>query len=109
MMAGAVKEINESQFEQEVTKSEIPVLVDFWAPWCGPCKMLGPVLEEVAAANDSRLKIVKVNVDENPDLAQKFEVMGIPSMFLFKNGDVIDSFTGAMSKQALTEKIDKYI
>jgi thioredoxin 1 len=109
MMAGAVKEINESQFEQEVTKSEIPVLVDFWAPWCGPCKMLGPILEEVAAANDSRLKIVKVNVDENPDLAQKFEVMGIPSMFLFKNGDVIDSFTGAMSKQALTEKIDKYI
>ncbi|MDZ4132837.1 MAG: thioredoxin [Dethiobacteria bacterium] len=108
-MAGAVKEINESQFEQEVTKSEIPVLVDFWAPWCGPCKMLGPILEEVAAANDSRLKIVKVNVDENPDLAQKFEVMGIPSMFLFKNGDVIDSFTGAMSKQALTEKIDKYI
>ncbi len=108
-MAGAVKEINESQFEQEVTKSEIPVLVDFWAPWCGPCKMLGPVLEEVAAANGSRLKIVKVNVDENPDLAQKFEVMGIPSMFLFKNGDVIDSFTGAMSKQALTEKIDKYI
>ncbi len=109
MMAGAVKEINESQFEEEVTKSEIPVLVDFWAPWCGPCKMLGPVLEEVAAANDSRLKIVKVNVDENPDLAQKFEVMGIPSMFLFKNGEVIDSFTGAMSKQALTEKIDKYI
>jgi len=109
MMAGAVKEINESQFEQEVTKSAIPVLVDFWAPWCGPCKMLGPILEEVAAANDSRLKIVKVNVDENPDLAQKFEVMGIPSMFLFKNGDVIDSFTGAMSKQALTEKIDKYI
>jgi thioredoxin 1 len=109
MMAGAVKEITESQFEEEVTKSEIPVLVDFWAPWCGPCKMLGPVLEEVAAANDSRLKIVKVNVDENPDLAQKFEVMGIPSMFLFKNGDVIDSFTGAMSKQALTEKLDKYI
>lgn len=108
-MAGAVKEINESQFEQEVTKSEIPVLVDFWAPWCGPCKMLGPVLEEIAAANDSRLKIVKVNVDENPALAQKFEVLGIPSMFLFKNGDVIDSFTGAMSKQALTEKIDKYI
>lgn len=109
MMAGALKEINESQFEQEVTKSEIPVLVDFWAPWCGPCKMLGPILEEVAATNDSRLKIVKVNVDENPDLAQKFEVMGIPSMFLFKNGEVIDSFTGAMSKQALTEKIDKYI
>ena len=108
-MAGAVMEISESQFEQEVLKAEIPVLVDFWAPWCGPCKMLGPVLEEVAAANDSRLKVVKVNVDENPDLAQKYEVMGIPAMFLFKNGQVIDNFAGAMSKQVLTEKIEKYI
>ncbi len=108
-MAGAVMEISESQFDQEVMKATLPVLVDFWAPWCGPCKMLGPILEEVAAANDSRLKIVKVNVDENPDLAQKYEVMGIPSMFLFKNGQVVDSFTGAMSKAALTEGIDKYI
>ncbi len=108
-MAGAVLEINEDRFDQEVVQADLPVLVDFWAPWCGPCKMLGPVLEELASANDGRLKVVKVNVDENPDLAQKFEVMGIPAMFLFKNGDVIDSFTGAMSKQALTEKIDKYI
>ncbi|MGM0689808.1 MAG: thioredoxin [Bacillota bacterium] len=108
-MAGAVKEISESQFDQEVMKETLPVLVDFWAPWCGPCKMLGPILEELAAANDSRLKVVKVNVDENPDLAQKYEVMGIPTMFLFKGGQVIDSFTGAMSKAALTEKIDKYI
>jgi thioredoxin 1 len=108
-MAGAVLEINEEKFDQEVLKANLPVLVDFWAPWCGPCKMLGPVLEEVAAANDSRLKVVKVNVDENPDLAQKYEVMGIPAMFLFKTGDVIDSFTGAMSKQALTEKLEKYI
>lgn len=108
-MAGAVMEVNESQFDAEVLKATLPVLVDFWAPWCGPCKMLGPVLEEVAAANDSRLKIVKVNVDENPDLAQQYEVMGIPAMFLFKDGEVIDSFTGAMSRQALTDKIDKYI
>ncbi len=108
-MAGAVQEISESQFDQEVLQATLPVLVDFWAPWCGPCKMLGPVLEEVAAANDSRLKIVKVNVDENPDLAQKYEVMGIPAMFLFKGGQVIDSFTGAMSRQALSDKIDKYI
>lgn len=108
-MAGAVKDIKESQFEQEVLQADIPVLVDFWAPWCGPCKMLGPVLEEVAAANDSRLKVIKVNVDENPDLAQKYEVMGIPAMFLFKDGQVIDSFTGAMSKQALSGKIEKYI
>ncbi|MDW7738820.1 MAG: thioredoxin [Bacillota bacterium] len=108
-MAGAVKEITESQFEAEVMKAELPVLVDFWAPWCGPCKMLGPVLEELAADNDSRLKVVKVNVDENPDLAQKYEVMSIPTMFLFKNGQVIDNFMGAMSKQALNDKISQFI
>ena len=108
-MAGSLKEISESEFDQEVVKETLPVLVDFWAPWCGPCKMLGPILEELAAENDSRLKVVKVNVDENPDLAQKYEVMGIPTMFLFKDGQVIDSFTGAMSKAALTEKINKYI
>ncbi len=108
-MAGLVKEINEAQFDGEVMKSELPVLVDFWAPWCGPCKMLGPVLEDVAATNDGRLKVVKVNVDENPDLAQKYNVMGIPAMFLIKGGEVIESFTGAMSKQALNDKITPYI
>ncbi len=108
-MAGAVKDISEAQFDQEVMQESLPVLVDFWAPWCGPCKMLGPILEDVASDKDGSLKVVKVNVDENPDLAQKYEVMGIPSMFLFKNGQVVDSFTGAMNKQALIEKIEKHI
>ncbi len=108
-MAGSVKEINESQFDQEVLKSDVPVLVDFWAPWCGPCKMLGPVLEEVAAAKEGSLKICKVNVDENQGLAQKYEVMGIPAMFLIKDGEVVDNYTGAMSKQALTEKLDQHL
>ena len=108
-MAGAVKEINESQFDQEVLNSDVPVLVDFWAPWCGPCKMLGPVLEEVAAAKEGSLKIVKVNVDENQELAQKYEVMGIPAMFLIKDGKVIENYTGAMNKQALTDKLDQHL
>ena len=108
-MAGAVKEITAAQFDEEVKKADLPVLVDFWAPWCGPCKMLGPVLEEVAAANESRLKVVKVNVDENQDLAQQYEVMSIPTMFLFKNGEVADSFMGAMNKQALTDAVEKHL
>lgn len=108
-MAESPKHINGDQFEEEVVKSDLPVLVDFWAPWCGPCKMLGPILEEVAADNDGKLKVVKVNVDENNELAQKFDIMSIPTMFLFKNGEVVDSFVGAMSKQTLNDKLNPHI
>ncbi|OPL11802.1 MAG: thioredoxin [delta proteobacterium ML8_D] len=108
-MAELPKHINGDQFEEEVLKSDLPVLVDFWAPWCGPCKMLGPILEEVAAANDGKLKVLKVNVDENNELAQKFGIMSIPTMFLFKNGQVVDSFVGAMSKQSLNDKLNPHI
>ncbi len=104
-----VKEINEALFEAEVVKASLPVLVDFWAPWCGPCKMIAPVLKELAEDNGNRLKIVKVNVDENPDLASRFDVMGIPTMILFKDGQVVDSFSGAMSKQALSDKVAPHV
>ncbi len=105
-MAGKIVDINESQFESEVIKSQTPVLVDFWAPWCGPCKILGPVLEELASETD-RVKFVKVNVDENQDLAQKYEVMSIPTIFLFKNGEIIDSFLGTLGKNDLIAKLDQ--
>ena len=108
-MAGAVKEITQDQFESEVMEESKPVLVDFWAPWCGPCKTLGPVLEELAKDNEGRLKVVKVNVDENQDLAQKYDVMSIPTMFVFKDGQLVDSFMGAMNKQALSEKLEQYL
>ncbi len=108
-MAGAVKEITQDQFESEVMEEAKPVLVDFWAPWCGPCKTLGPVLEELAKDNEGRLKVVKVNVDENQDLAQKYDVMSIPTMFVFKDGQLVDSFMGAMNKQALSEKLEQYL
>ncbi|NLY38396.1 MAG: thioredoxin [Firmicutes bacterium] len=101
-----VKEINAGQFDAEVINSSLPVLVDFWAPWCGPCRMLAPVLEEVAREKGDSLKVVKVNVDENPDLASQYEVMSIPTMVFFKNGTVVDSFTGAMSKQELSSRLD---
>lgn len=101
--------ISEAEFEDQVMQEQLPVLVDFWAPWCGPCRMLAPVLDELAAEYRGRLKILKVNVDENPGLAERFEIMGIPSMLLFKGGALADSFTGAMSREALVDKINPHL
>ena len=101
--------ISEAEFEDQVMQEQLPVLVDFWAPWCGPCRMLAPVLDELAADYRGRLKILKVNVDENPGLAERFEIMGIPAMLLFKEGALVESFTGAMSRAALADKVDPHL
>ena len=92
---------NDKNFEEEVLKSAIPVLVDFWAPWCGPCQMVGPVVEEIAKEYQGKLKVCKVNVDEAPSVASKYGIMSIPTLTVIKNGEVVDKVTGAISKSAL--------
>ena len=99
--------LNNDNFETEVLKSDIPVLVDFWAPWCGPCMMLGQVIAEIARERDGMLKVGKVNVDENPDLAAKFGIMSIPAVFLFRNGQLAAQSVGYMSKDELVAKLLK--
>jgi thioredoxin 1 len=101
--------ISEAEFEDRVLKEQLPVLVDFWAPWCGPCRMLAPVLDELAAEYDGQLKILKVNVDENPGLAERFGIMSIPTMLLFKEGEVVESLTGAISREALAGRINPHL
>ena len=99
----------DSTFEQEVLKSDEPVLVDFWAEWCGPCKMIGPALEDISTEMAGRVKIVKVNIDENPMLPSKYGVRSIPTLLLFKNGQVAATKIGAEPKQRLTQWLNSVI
>lgn len=102
----SVGKVTVGNFELEVMKSATPVLVDFWAEWCGPCKMIAPVLEDVADELSGKLKVVKVNVDESPELAGQFGIMSIPTLLLFKNGDVVKQLVGAMGKAQIVNKIE---
>ena len=106
-MAGKVKEISDSDFESEVVNSDLPTLVDFWAPWCGPCKSIAPVLEELAREYEGKVKFVKVNVDDNPRAPTNFNVRGIPNLVLFKAGKVVDQIVGAVPKDQLITSIKK--
>ncbi len=108
-MAGNVGEVSDNSFEQEVLKSGVPVLVDFWAPWCGPCKSIAPVLEELATDYSGKLKIVKVNVDDNPKTPSQYNVRGIPNLVFFKNGEVVEQVVGAVPKDQLVDAINKLV
>jgi len=97
----------DQNFESEVLKSDKPTLVDFWAPWCGPCQMMGPIIEELAKEMGDKVKIGKLNVDENPKIAQKFSVMSIPTIIIFKDGKTAKQLVGVQSKEALKEELEK--
>ena len=100
-------ETNEQNFETDVLHASQPVLVDFWAEWCGPCKMLAPVLDEIAREHADRVKIVKVNVDENPGLAQRYHITSIPTLLYFNDGVLRDRTVGAVSKRAIVSKLER--
>jgi thioredoxin 1 len=108
-MAGKVAEISDSEFDSQVLKSQVPVLVDFWAPWCGPCKSIAPVLEEIANEYTGRLVVVKINVDDNPKTPTQYNVRGIPNLVLFKSGKVSEQIVGAVPKDQLVTAIKKVI
>ena len=102
-------ELNDSNFEEVVLKSDKPVLVDFWAEWCGPCRMVGPVVEEIAGEYDEKAVVGKIDVDANQDLSVKYGIRSIPALLFFKDGEVVDNVIGAVPKNVLTEKLEAQI
>ena len=109
MSAENIVQIKDGNWQSEVVESDIPVLVDFWAEWCGPCKAIAPVLDEIAGEVTGKMKIAKVNVDENQQIAGQFGIRSIPTLLIFKGGVVEEQMVGAMNKAALTEKLTPYL
>ncbi|MCD6134948.1 MAG: thioredoxin [Candidatus Omnitrophica bacterium] len=101
--------LNDNNFEQEVIKSDIPVLVDFWAPWCAPCMMIAPVIEELAQEYEGQLKVCRLNVDEVPQAASRFQIMAIPSLLIFKEGQPVEKIVGVIPKERIVSKLQAYL
>lgn len=106
-MAGKIVEISDGTFEQEVLQSEVPVLVDFWAPWCGPCRAIAPVVDELANEYADKLKVAKCNVDDNPKTPSRYGIRAIPTLIIFKGGNVSEQITGAVAKSQIAAAVEK--
>ncbi len=106
---GKYVEVTDANFEDEVLKSEIPVLVDYWAVWCAPCKMIAPLVEEIAGEKEGSLKVAKMDVDNNQGTATKYGVRSIPTLMIFKNGEVVDQIIGAVPKSMIEQKLEKHL
>ena len=108
-MAEGIVTLTTSTFDETVTAADIPVLVDFWAEWCGPCKMIAPILSEIAKEQAGKITVAKLNVDENPDLAMRFNVMSIPTLLVFNRGEIVKRLVGAKGKGQLLQELDEFL
>lgn len=105
----AAAQVTDANFKQEVLESELPVLVDFWAPWCGPCRMVAPVVDEISEQYEGQIKVVKVNTDENPSVASQYGIRSIPTLMIFKGGQRVDMVVGAVPKTTLATTLEKHL
>jgi thioredoxin len=106
MASEAILELSDASFDQEVLKSDVPVLVDFWAPWCGPCRAVAPIVEEISSAYEGKIKVGKLNVDENPSITMKFGIRSIPTLLVFKGGEAVEQIIGAVPKGEIERAVN---